>query len=203
LSTEHTFVLLIDSLLLFASHSPLAGHFMTQQPTPVRGREIIERWCALAESRLDYLTELFESGRWRRFHTEADFLDNIREAKAAVETWRGLATAEASLDNRGVNYWWLDRPNGVPAYGGSVLHEEPRRAMRPSDIRTAPVPTLVPSPPLQPEPILAAPKPADREALLASPFPAVRQKTTADEDWQRALDPLVLHERYPILRSAM
>jgi uncharacterized repeat protein (TIGR03809 family) len=172
----------------------------------VRGREIIERWCALAESRLDYLTELFESGRWRRFHTEADFLDNIREAKAAVETWRGLATAEASLDNRGVNYWWLDRPNGVPAYRSSALHEEPRpRAVQPSDIRTAPVPTLTPSPPLQPEAILVAPKLEVCEApvAIAPVVLAVRRETTADDAWQRALDPLVLHERYPILRNAM
>ncbi|MEW6643284.1 MAG: TIGR03809 family protein [Pseudomonadota bacterium] len=49
----------------------------------VRGR-------ALAEQRLAYLTELFESGRWRRFHTEADFLVNVREAKAAVDSWRRI-----------------------------------------------------------------------------------------------------------------
>ncbi|MGO4713930.1 TIGR03809 family protein [Bradyrhizobium sp. 2TAF24] len=49
----------------------------------VRGR-------ALAEQRLAYLTELFDSGRWRRFHTETDFLLNVREAKAAVDAWRRI-----------------------------------------------------------------------------------------------------------------
>jgi len=49
----------------------------------VRGR-------ALAEQRLAYLTELFNSGRWRRFHTETDFLVNVREAKAAVDAWRRI-----------------------------------------------------------------------------------------------------------------
>jgi hypothetical protein len=34
---------------------------------------------------------LFESGRWRRYHSELTFLENIREAKDAVETWRALA----------------------------------------------------------------------------------------------------------------
>ena len=38
---------------------------------------------------------LFETGRWRRFHSERAFLENIQEAKAAVETWRDLMTREA------------------------------------------------------------------------------------------------------------
>ena len=62
-------------------------------PTDVaRGRDIVARWCNLAEQRLEYLTELFETGRWRRFHSEVAFLENIQEAKAAVETWRDLLT---------------------------------------------------------------------------------------------------------------
>jgi uncharacterized repeat protein (TIGR03809 family) len=47
---------------------------MAQRTDVDRGRAIIERWCALAEQRLDYLTELLETGRWCRFHTEADFV---------------------------------------------------------------------------------------------------------------------------------
>jgi len=44
-----------------------------------------------AEQRLEHLTELFETGRWRRYHSELAFLENIQEAKTAVEIWRGLA----------------------------------------------------------------------------------------------------------------
>jgi hypothetical protein len=67
-----------------------------------RGRNIVARWCNLAERRLEYLTELFETGRWRRFHTELEFLENIQEAKTAVATWRDLLSrvlhgARASL----------------------------------------------------------------------------------------------------------
>ena len=51
-----------------------------------RGRNIVARWCNLAEQRLEYLTDLFETGRWRRFHSEREFLENIQEAKAAVAT---------------------------------------------------------------------------------------------------------------------
>lgn len=72
---------------------------MTHRADVARGRDILARWCALAEQRLEYLTELFESGRWRRFHTEIAFLENIREAKSAVETWRYLSKREVSRDN--------------------------------------------------------------------------------------------------------
>jgi len=57
-----------------------------------RGRDIAARWCALAEQRLEHLSEMFETGRWRRYHSEIAFLENIQEAKRAVQTWRVLAT---------------------------------------------------------------------------------------------------------------
>ena len=63
---------------------------MTHHADVARGRDILARWCKLAEQRLEHLTELFETGRWRRFHGEREFLENIQEAKAAVEIWRDL-----------------------------------------------------------------------------------------------------------------
>ena len=74
-----------------------------------RGREIIARWHALAEQRLEHLTELYESGRWRRYHSELSFLENIHEAKAAVETWRSFMETEANPDNSPVDIAWLGR----------------------------------------------------------------------------------------------
>lgn len=69
---------------------------MTHRQEFVRGaagsREIAARWCALAEQRLQHLSEMFETGRWRRYHSEIAFLENIQEAKRAVQTWRALAT---------------------------------------------------------------------------------------------------------------
>jgi len=56
------------------------------------GRDVAARWCALAEQRLVHLSEMFETGRWRRYHSEIAFLENIQEAKLAVQTWRALAT---------------------------------------------------------------------------------------------------------------
>jgi uncharacterized repeat protein (TIGR03809 family) len=69
---------------------------MTHRQEAVRdvaiGRDIAARWCALAEQRLVHLSEMFETGRWRRYHSEIAFLENIQEAKLAVQTWRALAT---------------------------------------------------------------------------------------------------------------
>jgi len=65
---------------------------MTHHTDVAPRREVLARWCTLAEQRLEYLTEMFESGRWRRFYSESAFLDDIKEAKLAVDTWRGLSS---------------------------------------------------------------------------------------------------------------
>jgi uncharacterized repeat protein (TIGR03809 family) len=57
-------------------------------------RQVAQRWADLAEQRLSHLTELFDTGRWRRYHSEVDFLDNIQEAKDSVERWRAMANGE-------------------------------------------------------------------------------------------------------------
>src|ERR1700712_1983924 len=69
---------------------------MTHLGDVARGRDTVARWCNLAERRLEYLTDLFETGRWRRYHSEVEFLQNIQEAKTAVETWRSLASRETN-----------------------------------------------------------------------------------------------------------
>jgi hypothetical protein len=92
----------------------LTGCFMTHQTDVTRGHDIVARWCAFAEQRLEYLTELFETGRWRRYHSEVAFLENIQEAKIAVEVWRDLATREASRNNSAVDLSWLGRGGAAP-----------------------------------------------------------------------------------------
>jgi aryl carrier-like protein len=146
---------------------------MAQRADVARGREIIERWCVLAEQRLDHLTELFESGRWRRYHSEISFLENIQEAKKAVETWRQLLNREASVDNLAVDLSWLNSGRPLP----------PRR--NPLSGYYIPPPPLAQSKPTIPESVTPiAPAPADQK-------------------WQQALDPSVMQERYPLLRNAL
>ena len=71
---------------------------MTHRNGAARTADVLGRWRQLAEQRLEHLTELFESGRWRRYYGELAFLENIREAKVAVETWRGLSTPRAMAE---------------------------------------------------------------------------------------------------------
>ena len=87
---------------------------MTSQLDVATGREIIARWCALAERRLEYLTELFDSGRWRRFYGEQAFLENVREAKSAVKIWHNLLSRDASRDNQPIDLSWLGRSQTKP-----------------------------------------------------------------------------------------
>src|SRR5471030_2139510 len=101
---------------------------MTHRLDVARGRGIVARWCVLAEQRLEYLTELFETGRWRRFHSEVAFLENIQEAKTAVETWRGLVMREASRQNS-VAVSWQSRGAVSPPRGGTS-HDQVHRLSR-------------------------------------------------------------------------
>lgn len=79
---------------------------------------------------------MFETGRWRRYHSEIAFLENIQEAKRAVQTWRALATggdvaaAAASVS---------------PAFGWSPAtmprvfpREQQDQTMRPKAVHIAP-----------------------------------------------------------------
>ena len=158
---------------------------MAQRADVARGREIIERWCVLAEQRLEHLTELFESGRWRRYHSERSFLDNIQQAKTAVETWRRLASREALPDNSAVDLSWLNSRRPLP----------PRR----NPLSGYYVP---PSPPRRAE---QAPQVSERVQKLAigDPSPDIAAAPAADSGWQQALDPSAMQERYPLLRNAL
>ncbi|HYW65018.1 MAG TPA: TIGR03809 family protein [Bradyrhizobium sp.] len=123
----------------------LADFFMAQRADVARGGEIVERWCVLAEQRLEHLTELFESGRWRRYHSEISFLENIQEAKKAVETWRGLLNREASADNLAVDLSWMNSSKPLPPrrnpLSGYYIPPPPTRAEPP---RASPPPAASP-----------------------------------------------------------
>jgi uncharacterized repeat protein (TIGR03809 family) len=174
---------------------------MAQRVDVARGQEILNRWCALAEQRLDHLTELFETGRWRRYHSERSFLENIQEAKSAVETWRRLATREASLDNSAVDISWLNSPKPVPPrrnpLSGYYVPPPPRRA----EVRVVPEIVEAPIAPRIGEGISErVVQPAISEQAVsqdAAPAPAI------DDNWQQTLDLNAMQERYPLLRNAL
>jgi len=203
---------------------------MTERTDVARGRDIVARWSALAEQRLDYLTELYETGRWRRYHSEHDFLENIREAKGAVETWRGLLTAEATTDNRPIDLSWIGRRSSVPSAKREVPME-PIVSIAPvapqlAELPVAPSVSVVPAM-AEPEPIAAEPIPV--EPIAAEPVTVLETTETLEQSTLEAiaaiedrpaeaagtlvtseldktlaltLDIVGLAERYPLLRNA-
>ena len=153
-----------------------------------KGREIVARWCNLAEQRLDHLTELFESGRWRRYHTEHAFLENIREAKTAVETWRNLLAREASLDNSPIDLSWLGRGKPLPKY--PMPERKPEPVILAEAAMTAVTAALETVAAVLEEPAVMIDAPA-----LDAPAPDVAP--------MQVLDLAAMQARYPLLRSSL
>jgi uncharacterized repeat protein (TIGR03809 family) len=62
-----------------------------------RYQQALERWRVLAERRLEHMTQLYETGRWRRYFNEEQFVGIVRETHAAVEAWRRIAPEQATV----------------------------------------------------------------------------------------------------------
>ena len=162
---------------------------MTHLDDLARGRDTVARWCNLAEKRLEHLTDMFESGRWRRFHTEQAFLENFREAKAAVETWRDLMARDAApahLDLTGKHLMAAPREEIVEPV--TVLASEPE-------------PILVEAEPLRevPHDVLVA---LEIQLLDMDEAPDVADAPDLD-DMPMLLDLDSIQRRYPLLHNAL
>jgi len=138
---------------------------------------------------------MFETGRWRRYHSEIAFLENIQEAKRAVQTWRALATGgdvAAAAASVSPAFGWspATMPRVFPREAQTVqpkaVHISPETAV---PVRLEPKPgilaeiteaPLVPLPPVALIPMPAAvalfTAPADVAPLKA---PAVRPPAAA------------------------
>jgi uncharacterized repeat protein (TIGR03809 family) len=179
-----------SSALRLRPFSLLTGWFMTHRLGVARGRDVVARWCDLAEQRLEYLTELFETGRWRRFHSEAAFLENIREAKSAVETWRSLSMREASFDNSAVDMSWLSHTQAaLPRV--DRLRDQPDRRPPPPVVIPAELPPPDVSMSADPAQVVSDEAPSapamDAPALVEVPAPTLE----------------AIAQRYPLLRNAL
>ena len=115
---------------------------MTHRNGVARGADVLGRWRELAEQRLEHLTELFESGRWRRYYGEVAFLENIREAKLAVETWRGLSAPRVVAEPVIRGTWPLaaaSPPRWRPAAPAPMIEPEPVEVPMTAEVSTEPV----------------------------------------------------------------
>jgi uncharacterized repeat protein (TIGR03809 family) len=184
---------------------------MTHRVDVAIGRDTVARWCAFAEQRLEYLTELYETGRWRRFHSERAFLENIQEARTAVEVWRGLATRDASRQNYAAVSWPVYAGAALPR--GDILHDGIHR------LSPQPVEIPVDSPPFDGS-LLAeanhvfsdeAPSVTDPDRFVLNEQVFIDQAFTdqalndhaLDNAAELALDIDDIARRYPSLRNAL
>jgi uncharacterized repeat protein (TIGR03809 family) len=200
---------------------------MTLHTDVAHGRDLLACWRELAEHRLDYLTRMFESGRWRRYYSELAFLENIREAKIAVETWRGLSESHAVPKATPIAASWSAPPR---------LSGLPKLPPRPVPIAVAPrveiavaAESIVVAPrvelPVAAEPVVVAPRiefpvaatppvgiPATAESELAAPEEKPRAAPPVDlQALERALvnafqpvpDIAAIEQRYPLLRLTL
>jgi uncharacterized repeat protein (TIGR03809 family) len=158
---------------------------MTHRADVARGRDTVARWCALAEQRLEHLTELFESGRWRRYHSELAFLQNIHEARASVEIWRDLLSRAAARDNAAVDLSRLDRSIATLPRGHSFGDQVDRLAPQPA-IPEQPAPSALS------DALMAAESDhVGSEDAPSAPVLDVRLKIAT------------ITERYPLLRNTL
>ena len=153
---------------------------MTHRMDVAYGRDVVARGCALAEQRLEYLTELFETGRWRRYHSELAFLENIQEAKTAVEIWRGLSAPRAR-DNPVFDISRLvhsDAPSPPAQIAGALPSHDVSIVPETNHVNSDEAPSA-------PAMDTTIPEPASENAS------------------ELTLDIAVMQQRYPLLRNAL
>jgi hypothetical protein len=82
-----------DEPALSADEPPMPVPASISTPAQCKARldRITRQWCDLAERRLQYYTELYRSGRWRRYYTEERFVVVMNEVAKTVANWRALA----------------------------------------------------------------------------------------------------------------
>jgi uncharacterized repeat protein (TIGR03809 family) len=165
---------------------------MTDQLDAARGRGIAARWCNLAEQRLEHLTELFETGRWRRYHSERAFLENIEEARTAVEIWRDLSTREASRGNSALDISWFGRSRAMPPSSETPRERGYWLRPLPAEIRAQPPRSNVS---IEIEASLACSD--ETPSVPETPTPAMHTIS------ELTLDISAIQKRYPLLRNAL
>ena len=69
---------------------------MSERPAYRRFGEIAQKWRALAQRRREHFVELYASGRWKRYYSEAKFIDRMREVTSSAERWAAIAPPPAA-----------------------------------------------------------------------------------------------------------
>lgn len=153
---------------------------------------------------------MFETGRWRRYHSELAFLENIQEAKRAVQTWRALANggdvavAAASVTSA---FGWspatMPREEQIQTVQPKAVHIAPETSvpvrLEPkldvlAEIAEAPIAPLAPT---------APPPPASIASFLqtfSSPVDEIVATPERVVEFTFSLDGI--EAKYPLLRNS-
>jgi uncharacterized repeat protein (TIGR03809 family) len=70
--------------------------YMQARSSALPSDQVTLRWRDLAERRRSHFVELYESGRWKRYYSEADFIQAMREVVAAAEEWEKLVSRQTA-----------------------------------------------------------------------------------------------------------
>jgi len=60
-------------------------------PAARNWERIALKWRAMAEQRRAHFRDLYRSGRWKHYYTDAQFLTEMRQAVAVAERWAKIA----------------------------------------------------------------------------------------------------------------
>ena len=61
---------------------------------------IARKWCDLAECRRAYFIELYQSGRWKHYYNDEQFIYRLRDVIQAAEAWAQLAGKPPASGNK-------------------------------------------------------------------------------------------------------
>ena len=70
---------------------------MQARPNGMLSDQLTQRWRDLADRRRSHFVELYESGRWKLYYKEADFIARMREVVQAAERWEKLASGPSKI----------------------------------------------------------------------------------------------------------
>ena len=56
--------------------------------------QVTRRWRDLADRRRSHFIELYESGRWKLYYSETEFIERMREVVQAADRWEKLASGK-------------------------------------------------------------------------------------------------------------
>ena len=68
---------------------------MSERQPPKVLDQVAQKWRRLAERRREHFVELFYSGRWKRYYSEEQFLQRMRESIRLTERWATIAPPPA------------------------------------------------------------------------------------------------------------